>query len=320
MNTVVRKVVYSLVIGLTVMISGYHAASALSLFLGNLGWINLVHSMNIEESNDKFLQRSADNFKFSVRLKDDNSRSRLGGGLSQILLENDASALVYWEHDSVKLGEIADMADWYRKNGMWNESLSLYRGLLLAGHLEDRAETLAGTVCQRTLVQFSELGRKNETFCTNYFENQDGNLVVNSNFEHNSIWGWSSNHAFSSSSVSYTFGESSGIILSGETNEYHGGIFQKIAIPPSSTMRYGMNIKVHAQTQMKAELLYFGGSKGGVPFGNATQILTNDLEWTYVEREIRLPDVDDSIYTFFPVLFSGQGTIWIDNVKVELLP
>jgi hypothetical protein len=45
----------------------------------------------------------------------------------------------------------------------------------------------------------------------------------------------------------------------------------------------------------------------------------SDLEWTKFEREFTVPEDAASSIDFYPAVFNGQGTIWFDDVRLELI-
>ena len=85
-------------------------------------------------------------------------------------------------------------------------------------------------------------------------------------------------------------------------------------------MRVSGRFKVKTEEDLEARLLYVAWrALDGKPQGNQSARQTTDLEWTRFERVFVVPDSNGSTIDFYPAVFSGKGTIWFDNLRLEIL-
>lgn len=70
---------------------------------------------------------------------------------------------------------------------------------------------------------------------------------------------------------------------------------------------------------LQGKILYWESYIEGQPNGHWAEEFSGSMEWTYKWTTFVAPESDDGIVAFYPVLVSGVGRVWIDDVRlVEL--
>lgn len=296
-----------------------------SLFFSNLGWLQLARAYSSPEKDEPWSAKAQELFRRAVATQHANYEALLGAGISCILTGNELAASSSWRNAEIPPQVLLDLGHQAQADKTWNLALLYYKA---AGRLDQEesheGKFLAGNICQYAIAQPLVLSQRNRAYCRDRFTQAGGNLIVNSQFNGGNTWGWGKRYFSSPASANYGIDNSSGnpnpaAVVIGLTEDYHGGLFQSISLPPGITVQYSAKIRTESHEGTNVRLLYFGGQIDGKSFGNALQTITKDIGWTRFERTFQVPDVDGKLLTFFPALLTGTGTVWIDDVRVETI-
>ena len=315
-----------LVVSLLLAVALLRLPVAFSHFIGNLAWLQLSIATNSRTEGKVQAAEAIELFQRAITIDTTNERVFWGMGTTYGVLGDEAAAIANWQKSGAAPNTLIAMADSLLFNEFYDEALTYYKGASELSLVQpSEASFLAANVCQRKFERLSVLNQANELFCRKYFDQNEGNLIVNGQFVGSELSGWNKRYFSRMTSVIYALDETTGhppaaISVTGVTDVYHGGLFQTIGLPAGVEVRFGAWIKVQGAGTFNARLLYVGGQQDGQPFGNAPHSVSENMEWAYLERTIRLPRVDDTLYTFFPVLLTGKGRVWIDGVTLEIVP
>lgn len=295
-----------------------------SAFLGNLGWLRLSKTVASSMPREAGARKALTLFQRAVGIDASNSRAFLGAGIADVLLGDEAGALASWQEGRIAAEVLIGLGN---KARSWDDALAYFKG---AASLDEgqpnEGKFLAGRVCQRAFAQPDGLSRPNQLYCRTYFLQNGDNLIVNGQFHEGNTWGWDgqfffSNPALSTCQVDRTAGKPAPCLsIAGSNDGRHHGLYQTLSLRPGTRIRYSAWFKTQSAGEMEARLLYIGWGQHDKRQGNQREIVSGDMEWTYLERTWRLPEGSKAEINLYPVLLSGKGTIWIDDVKMEVLP
>jgi len=298
------------------------------IFLGNAGWLQLARANALGTTQEPLIIEALDLFQRATTSTDAPTPiAFLGAGMAYAILGNGAAALSSWQKARVTPQELIGFGDWARVSQRWNDALFYYRS---AATVEqdgpDKGEILAAELCQRFLYQPYTLNQPNQAYCQDYFSKNDGNLVVNGQFDRGHLSGWRQRYFSSRTAVLFTVDKTEGKpapagSVQGLKEGYHGGLFQEIAVPPGAIIRFSAWIKIESEGEIEVRLLHFRITSKGRVLGKGTRrIVSQDMGWTRLETKFRAPGINEPVQIlFFPVLVLGIGTVWLDDVRVELL-
>ena len=310
---------------ITVLILVLHVTHLSSTFLNNAGWLQLARAYSSWATRETWARGALSLFQKAYFVDRSNYSSLLGAGMGYVIVDNEAAALSSWERAEISPQVLIGLGDQAKAEKRWNEALLYYRGAtrLVLYELKKKGEFLAAGICQLTFAKPHMLNQRNQDYCQHYFSQNADNLMINGQFDGGNMWGWSKRYFSSPVSAVYEVDRRRGnpapaASITGLTADYHGGLFQEITLPPGITVRYIARVKIQKAGEINVRLLYFGGRREGMPMGSAVQTISRDIDWTYLERTFEVPDADENLLRFFPALLTGRGTVWIDDVQLEL--
>ena len=299
-----------------------YRTSLASTLISNVAWLQLINLLFDQLPSEKSISHTLNQFNLATAVDKDNHRAYFGKGISYRALGNFDDAQLNWQRAGIASQTLIAYGDWKKANQNWDEALFYYRG---ASHpdtqLANQSQFLAANICQLFLVELRKLNASNQIYCQTYFSQNDGNFIVNGQFREGSTLSWGERYFSDQISVVYGVDKLTGksapaASIIGLTDDYHGGLFQRIALPPGAMIRYSAWLKIEKKGKMDAQVLYMGGRKDNKPFGISLETISNNMEWTFLEKVFQAPEADSQLLTFFPVLLTGQGTVWIDNVRL----
>jgi len=295
-----------------------------SVLLSNAGWLQLAVTDGSGTPRETQVMRALNLFQKALVIDAPSRTTLLGTGMAYLMTGNEAAALSNWQEAEIAPRVPIGFGDQARVDQRWNDALLYYRSATrLEQGQSNEGQLLAAKVCQQTFAQPDVLDQPNEAYCQNYFSKNGDNLIINGQFDMGNGWGWGRRYFSSHASVTYGVDRTTGkpapaASLVGFTEDYHGGLFQTITLPAGITVRYSAWVKVQCAGQASVRLLYFGGQRDGKPIGSALQTVSEEMEWTYLERAFQVPEADGALLRFFPVLLAGRGIVWVDDVRLEL--
>lgn len=148
-------------------------------------------------------------------------------------------------------------------------------------------------------------------------------LVVNGGFESGSL-GWSSHRPSDKEAIFriddsiFAEGKNSGYIK-GTTDQYHGGWYHRLFLKEGARYRFSIDLRLEDVQDLQVEVLYWESYADRRRIGHQGQVVSGDVEWAHFETNMQVPRSDKGTVTFYPVLVTGQGQVWIDNVQIVAL-
>ena len=204
-----------------------------------------------------------------------------------------------------------DMQDLNKEREIYRKSLALeWEGLQLgADYPLHRADYLA------KIKKYYESGSRSEIASIR-------NLLSNSGFE-SGLKGWEpfqpegAKSVFQASSQTAHGGRFS-VHLQGLNSNYQGGLVTYVELEPITIYRFSVWIKSTQARSLAIRTLYVdyryqNGTSGGQPMGrqlNGSQDWHRESVWFITPENIKGG-------IFMPVLFTGEGEIWIDDVRLD---
>ena len=172
---------------------------------------------------------------------------------------------------------------------------------------------------QNTLI-LQELGNTYEEFLEQGGMLAGTNLITNGGFEAGQE-GWSIYNPSGEQAryfVDRTLrieGQGSGAI-EGIGGGYHGGWYQRVRVKPNTLYLFSSWIRVEDAHTVKGRLLYWENYVEGRPRGHWAEEFSGDMEWAHKWTVFVAPESDEGVITFYPVLVTGQGQVWVDDVRL----
>lgn len=274
--------------------------------------------------------------QFERALQLDTSNNRALWGLSLLSMERGEyqEALAIWHRTEVEPQWLLTHGVMAEEASLWNEALYFYRGA------ERKLDGVAvgsgwqtGQMCQLYLFQPGTLTTDNRSYCEHYFQNQDGNLFLNGAFDQG-LLGWRERYFSNPGDAAYRVSGDVGTPapsaqLSGFSDAYHGGLFQRITLPAGTTLRYRARFQYSAADGDAFDLqaLYVRGL-GSIQVRESTPPQEIPLAdgWTLIESVFVVPEPDlseqkgnDLTFIFFPLRLTGQGSAWLDDVTLHIV-
>lgn len=297
--------------------------TAQSYFWSNIGW--LQNNGGVERRLTP-PHSSIEPFRRAIQANPDNKRAYLGAGVTFAALLQEGSALAAWRAGNISPDLLAQMGIQASDRSLYDVALIYFRSAdQLSPHSSGENIFLVGNLCQTLLANLTILTSSNQQYCQNYFAQNDGNLLLNGQFEYDTNWGWRGQFFFNDrAQASLEHDYLSGVptpslVLSGLTSGPHNGLYQRISMPPGTRMRFSGFFRTEDAVELNARLLYVEWRQNGVTQGVDFARIESNLEWHYFETYFTLPIGSDPWLQFYPVLLEGQGRIWVDDVRVEVL-
>jgi hypothetical protein len=305
--------------GLVLMIIEWLVTTLGFFFHNNFAWLCLTKA-NANSLQNNYALDSLEYFRKVGNEGNLGQHVSWGMGLAYSLLGETERALEVWRESDLDPHMLVSIGNSFRSREKLNEALSYYRGVINLDRDDAEIQFLAGNICQLVLFDIDKASRSNWGFCNNYFVKNDRNLIINSQFAQANIVGWEKHHnAGARYEIDMKTGKSSpSVMIKGYTGKYHGGIFQSLILASGNVVRYSMWLKIQPEGGIKVYPLYFRARQNGQLIVGAGKPLVSDKGWTYLERNFRVPEVDGSHFGFYPVFFKGQGTVWVDDVRLEI--
>ena len=300
----------------------------LSALHSNVAWLTLNSLMSNETKNASNMNDVLNSFSQAIKIDAGNKSAGFGLGIAFALQEEFAQAFNSWSrsvNDPITLIEYGLHA---QRKGNVEVALTQFR----AADALDKAteltegEILAGTICQQVLGSHYQLSENNQQFCSDFVKNNNNNLFVNNSFSTGSSAGWAGTHFFTGKNAarlsieSHSSSGDSVISLQGLDESNHFGIFQRLNLSPGDQVHFSGRFKLSGEENLKARILYISWQKeDGVVQGNHGEVHIRDLPWAKFERTFTVPENSKPSIDFYPVLFSGGGTVWFDDIQLEMI-
>jgi len=110
-------------------------------------------------------------------------------------------------------------------------------------------------------------------------------------------------------------GEKSGLIV-GKSAAYHGGWYQQVQTKKNMPYLFSFYLKTEDDSDLNGRILYWENYRNDQPDGHWIEGLPKNAEWTSKWTVFLAPQSDKGLVTFYPVLVTGRGKVWIKDVRL----
>ena len=300
-------------------------SSFVSTFQSNIAWINLNTYLRDETAFTTNLRYGSIFFSQALDLDNKNESAVFGLGLTDILQGSGDSAISLWRDSALDPSLLIDYGLSARGKDDFDKALTLFRAADARGEkITKEGLLLAGTICQWTFTEQSLLSDSNSQFCSNYWKENGHNLIINGDLSAGALYGWEGENFFTGKNKARAKVDgdesSTAASLIGQDENNHFGLYQRLSLSAGDTMRFSGRFKMSGKENLAARILYIGWQKeDGTPQGNQGGEQSKQMEWTEFERTFHVPENSKTTFNFYPVTFSGEGIIWFDDIRLELI-
>jgi hypothetical protein len=293
----------------------------------NIAWINLNRRFRNGTSITKTPPQELEFYAQAIETDAENRSAWFGLGLSYALQGEVESAISAWKESETDTGRLIEYGKSARRAEKLDIALIIFRAADAMDYsFSDQGYMLAGTICQRSLVTQNLLSESNLHYCSNYLADNGNNLIVNGDFSPRAAYGWEGQHFFAGNNPARfqieDLSESGDpvIKLTGQDESSHFGLYQPLILAPGTTVRFSGRFKISGEDNLIARILYISWqTEDGAPQGNHGEQRSKQMGWTRFERTFRVPENVQPTINFYPVNFTGEGTIWFDDIQLELV-
>ncbi|MEM7114008.1 MAG: hypothetical protein AAF614_16355 [Chloroflexota bacterium] len=300
--------------------------AVISTLHNNVAWINLNTYLGQDTSESK-IDRVAKSFLQAQQFNNENQSAWFGSGMAAALRQNTDHAIRSWSNPINDLTTLRQYGLDARRKGNLDMALTLFRASdSLQVTRSHEAHYLAGTICRLTHARQFMLSSTNQQYCSDYLVDKAHNLIVNHQFADGALAGWGGQHYFigqPAAELSTEAAESADdhvARLDGLAARNHFGIFQSIYLSPGDQVRFKGKFRTANDENLQVRFLFISWQdENGAVQGNHAETRSESMNWTELERNFTVPPKVEALVDFYPVVFSGQGSVWIDNITVELI-
>jgi hypothetical protein len=295
-----------------------------SYFWSNLGWLQqeergLTTLSMLTESNTYYFDKA-------IQVDRNNQRAYFGAGVAFAALLDENQALNVWRQGNIAPDDLLQAGSHRRDRGLPDVAFIYFRNAeQLEASTPGKGHFLAGKLCQHLLVNLASVSATNQQYCHNYFTQNNDNLLLNGQFEHDVSWGWTGDFFFRDPSqaninLDHTRGmPAPSLVFDSWTSGNHAGLYQRIAIQPGATIQFSGYFRTRNANDLATRLLYIEWRQENEIKGTHFHVASSDMEWRYLERVFTLPVDSEPWVQFYPIVLIGRGTVWVDDVCVEIL-
>jgi hypothetical protein len=308
--------------GLLVVLGALRGSWMISRVWNNAGWLQMAR-VALQGGSTSV---ATDDFARALVADGTNRRAALGGGMAYAIALDEPNALRLWQQGQVAPDTLYELGRRARDRHQLELALIYFHGAdsLLQPTESGQGYFLEGRLCQSYRVD-PTLPPAVESHCQDYFAENDGNLLLDGQFEQAIGWGWTGDFFFTNpEKATLALEETEGrpapsLRLDGLTSGRHGGIYQRIALQPGAKVHFSGYFRAKNAADLAAWLLYVEWNQQGKPQGISFVTADTDMEWTLLEWTVTLPEGSEPWMNFYPALLIGKGTVWSDDLRVEIL-
>lgn len=265
-------------------------------------------------------------FARALRIDDSSEGAYLGAGLAYAAAEDEDSAVRAWRKGDIDASTLVEFGKKIETTGLYDVALILFRA---AAQLDTDSTGLirfsVGELCQSTLAADGLLSPPNQRYCKDYFSADYDNLLLDGQASYEPKGIWRGTRKFELRTLAAAYQDmmigmpAPSIAISGFGPGSHGGIYQRISLVPGAEVLFSGYFRVDNDEQFSARLLYIEWQQDSRTYGSEYYTADGDLDWRHLEWHFTLPEGADSWAQFYPALASGVGTVWFDDIRVELV-
>ena len=296
-----------------------------ALVYQNMGWLQYAqHQVGVPSAS---LEQAQRDFARSLTWNQGNTSAWRGQALTAARQEQKNLTLDSWPRTKLTPEQIVEYGTLLASQKDRAAALLTYQAAMpLFSTMLNPATYAAGGLCQSSWADLASYSLDFATYCHRIHAENDGNLLFNAQFVDAAKWGWDGHFFFDDPRQSQViWAEQEGhpqpsAAIMGIGPEAHFGIYQSLCLAPGTTVRFSGWFRADMDGPFQARLLYIGWTQDNRPQGNHAQIIQEQLPWTYFEREFTLLPEAGPMVSFYPADVTGQGTIWFDDLRVEIVP
>jgi len=295
-----------------------------TLFHQNMGWLH--YTQNQVYAQPGSLEQAQRDFARSLTWNQDNMSAWRGQALTAAQQEQKNVALDSWPRTKLTPEQMIQYGALLVSQKDRAAALLTYQAAMpLFSTMRNPATYAASSVCQSSWGDLASYSLDFSTYCHRIHAENDENLLFNSQFVDDAKWAWDGLFFFDDPRQSQViWAEQEGqpqpsAAILGRGPEAHFGIYQRICLLPGTTVRFSGWFRTEIEGLFQARLLYVSWTQDQRPQGNHAQIIQDQLPWTYFEREFVFRPEGSPMVDFYPAVVTGQGTVWFDDLRVEIV-
>lgn len=288
-----------------------------SAWLSNQGWSLLARG--IVFNKQEYISAALDILQNNPAHPNRAERDNAGLAIAQILSDNVSAPTPFWKDNIDIQQRLIAVGEWHAARERWDQALLFIGdGINLSMDSSDPLLDHLGKVCQDTYFR-DDLNLKSSShlLCQTYFAHNNNNLALDGQFRQGDLHFWS-HHATQGSNyeVDFQIGQPSpSVKIETQTEQYHGGIYQAIVLPPGIQIDIRSEIRIESSKAMRIFPLYIRWWEKGEEKVSAMQPVEGDMDWKQFSRTFQTRIVDNNEYFIYPAFVRGVGEVWIDNVE-----
>ncbi|MCB0070876.1 MAG: hypothetical protein KDE20_05430 [Caldilineaceae bacterium] len=287
--------------------------------LTNATWLSIRAHIRAQQGSPWALQLAPALLQIAPTDRQRTQQANFVAGVLAELNGGAEEALSAWQKAPAYSQRLIDLGRAYQAAARMDDALLFFRGAT-GDTIEHPAGFRLIGVCQRLHAAMSQDDRANRGFCDTIFEQNGGNLLANPDFAGGTVDGWL-DHTRAASVDSAMGVPPPSVTISGLPEENGQGIYQWVTFRPETRVHFSALVYIDGKVPEDLRLLYVGrqtldGKAAGN--GQTLEASVRPGEWLYVERSLTLPEAQDSLFRFVPVLLNGEGTVRLDDVRLEV--
>lgn len=308
----------------------------------NLGWVELTKQ--IYGTEPAAAERAETHFSAALQQGATDSRAATGRLLQALLAGQERDEWrARMNGAAIDWARVMAVGEWLYNQGNYTQAMQLFAAAHeMAPEISEDAWLSIGSICQQNLfTSNASTDRLGSVFdCDEYWNSVSHNLIVNGDFAQAHLRPWFKRYQAgivyrgatiandgidagleteSAATARQEAAPRTVAVITSANDEHYGGLYQSIHLPPGTHVRFSARIKVAAQGPMLLYPLYIRGETEEGRWRRSLGAIRESTEWMILEHEYRIPADHHLPTTFYPVYFQSAGTVWVDDVRLNVL-
>jgi hypothetical protein len=320
----IKYLAVTLVLFLIVFTGVLSRGNLSSLVWQNWGWLRLAHAAITPQTSAYVDAQEA--FDQAIQWQPANQRAWVGNAIAAIHQSDLVGASSSWHNAGVAPEFAASYGDMMLEQSFDPQlAFTAYRAAAsLYPAKANRAAYAASAICQRLWADLVAQPAELTQYCQTVFQENQENLLLNAQFVDGAPLGWTGDFFFEPAQAELAIESNQGypppaITMTGSGHPEVFGLYQVFCFEPGTTIHFSGWFKVEVRGEMIARILYTGWTQNDAPQGTQAEVISESIGWSYFEREFQLPDGSSSWLLLWPALIQGQGTVWADELRVQII-
>jgi hypothetical protein len=290
----------------------------------NLGWLHMSRTLTAPAAAG--WQNAADAFTRATTIAPPQPSAQRGLAWLASLQGDTARATEHWARTDQPPAQILEYGVLLHRLHGQQAALTTYRSAApLYPTTPNPATYAALSICQGLVADLALLPGDMADYCQSGVRANQGNWIFNGQFTDGIEAGWGGQFFFARETaaaiqIDPAQGQPAPAAQAiGYQEQRHQGLFQRLCLAPGATVRFQGWFRVEAAPTTEAHLLYIGWAQAERTQGNSAQTVTQSLPWTHLQRTFTVPSEASPTFTFSPIILTGQGTVWMDDIQLHII-